>query len=122
MHSSHQVLILESSQFSFSLIKQFHTKSYPDLLEYQNGCSIHNQEENIMYFQIEDPGGKVLDITRNTNNEKHVTSFKFSQNEYKDSQIWYWHKYFGDYGYIGPKRYYTDAKVLSMLTGKSKLI
>ena len=75
-----------------------------------------------MYFQIEDTGGNVLDIARNANNEEHVNSFKFSQNKYKDSQIWYWHKYFGDYGYIGPKRYYTDSKVLSMLTGKSKLI
>ena len=90
---------------------QYHIFLY--ILEYVNACSQKVEDKSVTYFQIKDASDNVLELNKNSDlsplpddREKNEKTLKFSPNEYKDSQFWYWHQQpNSDYGYIGSKLY-----------------
>ena len=82
-------------------------------IEYVDACSQKVEDKSVTYFQIKDASDNVLELNKNSDlsplpddREKNEKTLKFSPNEYKDSQFWYWHQQpNSDYGYIGSKLY-----------------
>jgi hypothetical protein len=113
------LVVLTKNELMKIYIEPVNRVSFSFRLDYEDACSQKVEDKSIIYFQIKNANGDVLELNHNSDSELPMTdirstmelpdsragkTFQFSPNEYKDSQFWYWHQQpNSDYGYIGSK-------------------
>ena len=75
------------------------------LTEYPSACSPEAPGEKLQYFQILNANGEALELFEHNIYQDDNDWFRFTTNQLKDSQFWYWAKTNPDdeYGYIAAK-------------------